>query len=206
MQQTTEVNECTASFSLPPLILHPFSSTEDSSCLIESSRASLIMQGLLPATEQSPQNLDTWLLRGRYAELRMLFYVGKDLTRWLEQCTETSRVDPRLSARSLADESFTPLLVEDVPERVRTKLESWGVLDFKSLFRRALGLHMVFSEPPPVECLSLDFLRRYNRYVDGWFELKMTQRLSTRCSGDEFTYELYASGEYTQMLEQSWKI
>ena len=109
------------------------------------------------------------------------------------------------SARSLADESFTPLLIEDVPERVRTKLESWGVLDFKSLFRRALGLHMVFSEPPPVECLSLDFLRRYHRYVDGWFELKMTQMLSTPCSGDEFTYELYASGEYTQMLEQSWK-
>ena len=205
MQQTSEVSEYATSFSLPPLILHPFSSTEDSSSLMESSRASLIMQGLLPATGESKQNLDAWLLRGRYAELRMLFYVGKDLARWLEQCTETSSVDPRLAARSLADESFTPLLIDDVPDRVRTKLESWGVLDFKALFRRALGLHMVFSEPPPAECLSPDFLRRYHRYVDAWFELKMTQMLSPRCSGEEFTYELYASGEYTQMLEQSWK-
>ncbi len=92
--------------------------------------------------------------------------------------------------------------MDHVPESVRRKLEAWGVLDFTALFRRALGLHMVFSEPPPVECLSIDFLRRYHRYVDQWFELKMMQKPVRRCNQTEFTYELYASGEYTQMLDR----
>jgi hypothetical protein len=205
MQQISEVHESTGKFSLPPLILHPFSSTEDSSLLMESSRASLVLQGLLPHTGQSPDSLDSCLLRGRYAELRMLFYVGKDLARWLEQCKEIANTDTELATRCLVDESFAPLLLDHVPERVRTKLETWGVLDFKALFRRALGLHMVFSEPPPIGCLSVEFLRRYHRYVDQCFELRMTQRPAPPCSGDEFTYDLYASGEYTQMLEQSWE-
>jgi hypothetical protein len=88
---------------------------------------------------------------------------------------------------------------------VRHKLETWGVLDFTALFRRALGVHIVFAEPPPLECLNPDFLRRYHRYVDQWFDEAIQQKLAPHCDADEFTYDLYASGEYTQMLEQNWK-
>ena len=69
-------------FRLPPLILHPFSSPEDTGVLMESSRVSLALQGFLPRDETSLSDLDIQLLRGRYAELRMLFYIGKDVSRW----------------------------------------------------------------------------------------------------------------------------
>jgi hypothetical protein len=191
-------------FTLPPLILHPFSSVEDSCVLVESSRASLILQGLLPDGGQSPESLDQSLLRGRYAELRMLFYVGKDLARWLEQCTEVVQFDPELSKLSFTTESFIPLLIDQAPLAVKRKLEAWGVVDFTALFRRAIGLHMVFSEPPPAGCLNADFLRRYHRFMDQWFELRMLQNQGPRCTEDEFVYDLYASGEYAQMLEKNW--
>jgi len=205
MTEMTSLSTTTPIFTLPPLILHPFSSLEDSSVLVESSRASLVLQGLLPDSGQSTEDLDRSLLRGRYAELRMLFYVGKDLNRWLEQCAEVAQIDSELTKQSFTPESFVPLLVEHVPASVKRKLEAWGVVDFMALFRRAIGLHLVFSEPPAAGCLNPEFLRRYHRYMDQWFELRMMQSQSPRCTEQEFTYELYASGEYAQMLEQTWK-
>ena len=74
--------------TLPPLILHPFADAGGPSKLVESSRANLKLQGLLPQGEASREDLDKALLDGRYSELRMLFYVGKDLARWIEQCLE----------------------------------------------------------------------------------------------------------------------
>src|SRR5690349_5664913 len=124
MPETTSLSTTSISgqvFTLPPLILHPFSSMEDSSVLVESSRASLVLQGLLPDSGQSNEDLDRSLLRGRYAELRMLFYVGKDLNRWLEQCTEVTQIEPELSKHSFTAESFVPLLVEQVPVSVKRK-------------------------------------------------------------------------------------
>src|SRR5262249_45813859 len=73
---------------LPPLILHPFADAKAPDKLVESSRASLIMQGLLPAGDRASADLDRALLEGRYQEIRMLFYVGRDLMRWIEQCVE----------------------------------------------------------------------------------------------------------------------
>ena len=71
--------------TLPPLILHPFADAGGPNKLVESSRASLKLQGLLPTGESSREDLDRALLDGRYSELRMLYYVGKDLVRWIEQ-------------------------------------------------------------------------------------------------------------------------
>src|SRR5947209_20456782 len=82
----------TDSFRLPPLFLHPFSGPEDTSVLMASSRASLALQGFLPRPEEPAEDLDWQLLRGRYAELRMLFYIGKDLTRWMEQSAESAQL------------------------------------------------------------------------------------------------------------------
>src|SRR5579862_9033223 len=74
--------------TLPPLILHPFADAGGPSKLVESSRANLKLQGLLPQGEATREDLDRALLEGRYSELRMLFYVGKDLARWIGQCLE----------------------------------------------------------------------------------------------------------------------
>ncbi len=194
----------TAQFRLPPLILHPFSSPEDTSVLMQSSRASLILQGYLPSDLGPDNELQHQLLRGRFAELRMLFYVGKDLARWLEQCVEVARGNPELQGMSLGAGSFATFLVDEGPVGVREKLETWGVLDYRALFRRAIGLHSVFSDVPPVACLSADFLRRYHRHADRWF-LAWTQSQSvTAVDWRNFHFELYASGEYAMMLERSW--
>src|SRR5205814_4737899 len=93
-------------FRLPPLILHPFSSPEDSSVLMESSRASLALQGFLPNEGTPSQDLDERLVRGRYAELRMLYYIGKDLIRWMEQCTESAAASGGFEGRRIGPETF----------------------------------------------------------------------------------------------------
>jgi hypothetical protein len=191
-------------FRLPPLILHPFSGPEDTSVLMESSRASLALQGFLPREEVTPQDLDQQLLRGRYAELRMLYYIGKDITRWTEQCVETAIASPLFEGRRLRMESFAVFLVQHVPPHVRAKLEGWGVLDFCSLFRRSFGLHGVFQELPGAEAFSCEFLRRYHRYLDHWYEQRLRDRVFDKPEPHEFIFDLYASGEYTLMLEQSW--
>ena len=191
-------------FRLPPLILHPFSSPEDSSVLMESSRASLTLQGFLPSQDTSSQELDERLVRGRYAELRMLYYIGKDLVRWMEQCSETAGASGNFEGRRIGPETFAVLLVQQIPAHVRSKLEAWGVLDFCSLFRRAIGLHAVFNDLPPTETFTADFLRRYHRYVDYWYQQRLKDSGWDAPQTDEFTFDLYASGEYTLMLEQSW--
>jgi hypothetical protein len=58
--------------TLPPLILHPFADAAGPDKLVESSRASLMLQGLLPTGERSAEELDRALLDGRYCEIRML--------------------------------------------------------------------------------------------------------------------------------------
>jgi hypothetical protein len=198
------INTGAKAFRLPPLILHPFSSPEDTSVLMESSRASLALQGFLPRDETPSQDLDQQLLRGRYAELRMLYYIGKDVARWTEQCTETTQASALFEDRKMRPETFGVLLVQNVPAHVRVKLEGWGVLDFCALFRRSLGLHAVFHEIPVAENFSPEFLRRYHRYLDQWYEQRLKDWVFDRPKPDEFTFDLYASGEYALLLEQSW--
>ena|GEM_PF-224415 len=191
-------------FRLPPLILHPFSGPEDTSVLMESSRASLALQGFLPNADTTPLDLDQQLVRGRYAELRMLYYIGKDILRWTEQCAETVNAARAFEGRRIRQETFAVFLVQFVPPHVRAKLEGWGVLDFCSLFRRSIGLHAVFHDLPSAEQLSSNFLRRYHRYLDHWYEQHLKDTAFDRPQEDEFIFDLYASGEYTLMLEQIW--
>lgn len=191
-------------FRLPPLILHPFSGAEDTSVLMESSRASLALQGFLPRQDVSNEDLDQQLLKGRYAELRMLFYIGKDISRWIEQCAESAIGSGLFEGRRIGPESFAALLVQHVPSHVRLKLEGWGVLDFCALFRRSIGLHAVFHEFPLAEAFAPEFLRRYHRYLDQWYEHRLRDSGYDCPAAEEFTFDLYASGEYTLKLEQSW--
>jgi hypothetical protein len=197
-------NEAVPALQLPPLILHPFSNTEENSLLSESSRAGLALQGFAPRDQTPLQDLDRQLLRGRYAEFRMLFYIGKDISRWTEQCLETAQASGWTMHRRIRPETFAVLLIEQIPEHVRAKLEGWGVLDFSALFRRSFGLHAVFQELPEYGTLSTEFLRRYHRCLDQWYEQRLKDSGSYRPDSNEFTFDLYASGEYSSMLEKSW--
>ncbi len=192
-------------WTLPPLILHPFSDANGPGQLVESSRASLILQGLLPGGGQSQEDLDQKLLTGRYCELRMLFYVGKDLIRWIEQCMELVERTPELLAEGVKPQSFANLLVFDPPPLVAEKLKKWGVVDYKGIFSRAIGINSMFNDPPSRIQLADDFLRNYYRYADYLFAGFQSLAKFTELNPKRFEFTLYASGEYTRMLEREWE-
>ena len=191
-------------FILPPLILYPFADATGPGRLVESSRASLKLQGLLPAGEASHEDLDKALLDGRYAELRMLYYVGKDLARWMDQCLEFVERNRDQLPRTISALSFADLLIQDAPPNVQAKLRKWGVGDYRAIFSRALGLHCLFADAPPRNILSDEFVRNYFRYADQVFTTKQGETPFAALNSKDFTFELYSSGEYGRMLERSW--
>ena len=192
-------------YMLPPLILHPFSDSAGPGRLVESSRASLMLQGLLPTGDLSLDELERRLLDGRYCELRMLFYVGRDLFRWIEQCLDFVASDPVLSARAYKFQSLAGYLVEHTPARVVGKLKQWGVSDYKAIFQRSIGLNCVFHEVPEREQLAADFIRHYYRFADHMYLCRQHSTVAPDLPPAEFDFELFASGEYTRMLEKEWE-
>jgi len=197
--QTTQ-----ASRKLPPLILHPFADSSGPHKLVESSRANLMLQGLLPTGDQTNEDLERTLLDGRYQEVRMLFYVGRDILRWVGQCVEHVERFPEFQTTRFRAQSFAAHLVQNPPAEVAAKLKKWGVADHKSIFSRALGLNVLFADMPAPEALSPEFLRNYHRYADQMLHtyLGQTHFADPACMGFEF--EIFASGEYSRMLEQEW--
>ncbi len=189
---------------LPPLILHPFADAGGPEKLVESSRASLVLQGLLPAGDRNTQDVERTLLEGRFCEIRMLFYVGKDLLRWIEQCLELVERTPELSGTGIKYQSFAAYLVGHTPEAVQAKLKKWGVSDYRSIFSRALGLSAVFGEVPQREMLTDEFIRHYYRYADQLFQIRQGEAVFTDVSERGFELEIFASGEYSRMLEREW--
>lgn len=189
---------------LPPLILHPFADAGGPEKLVESSRASLVLQGLLPAGERNTEDIERTLLDGRFCEIRMLFYVGKDLLRWIDQCMELVERSPELSATGIKHQSFAAYLVNHAPDVVQSKLKKWGVSDYKSIFSRALGLSAVFSAVPDREVLTDEFIRHYYRYADQLFQIRQGEVPYFDIGRLDFEFEIYASGEYSRMLEREW--
>src|SRR5260370_25580428 len=77
-----------AIWELPPLILHPFSNERGPNVLLEGSNAALMLAGLLPGEGEQPDEVRRKLLVSRYAEIPMLYFMGKELPRWIWQCIE----------------------------------------------------------------------------------------------------------------------
>ncbi|MFN7921118.1 MAG: hypothetical protein U0Q16_13540 [Bryobacteraceae bacterium] len=190
---------------LPPLILHPFSDASGPGRLVESSRASLMLQGLLPTGELTMDELENRLLDGRYCELRMLFYVGRDLLRWIEQCLEFVDMQPELREKGYKFQTFAAFLVENPPHRVVTKLKQWGVADYKAIFQRAIGLNCILAEAPEREYLAAEFIRHYYRYADHLYLCRQHSSVYVDLPVGDFDFDLYASGEYARILEKEWE-
>jgi hypothetical protein len=188
---------------LPPLILHPFSGGNGVDDLLEGSRASLALQGLLESSEEETV-LYRRMLLGRYQEVRMLVFLGKDIFRWLQQCVEfvsdRSITDPRVT-----EQSFAALVVEDPPEPVRRKLENWGVTDRRAVFSRAIGLHSLFQDPPPADTLSPIFLKNYHRFADHAYICFQHLEAFLPLDARRFEFEIYASEEYARILSDQWE-
>jgi hypothetical protein len=199
------MNSDTMTRSLPPLILHPFADAAGPERLVESSRASLMLQGLLPSGERTTDELDRALLAGRYSEIVMLFYVGKDLVRWIGQCLECVNRQPDLRDAGIRYQSFAAFLVNHTPPVVQGKLRRWGVADYRSIFTRALGLNTILAAVPELPCLSEEFIRNYYRYADQMFLARQSQVAFTGIEDMGFEFEIFASGEYSRMLEREWE-
>lgn len=197
-------NPNNATRKLPPLILHPFADAGGPDKLVESSRASLMLQGLLPTGERTTDELDKSLLEGRYCEIRMLFYVGKDLVRWIEQSLEHVERQPGFQDTGIKFQSFAAYLIHNTPAPVQAKLRKWGVADFKSIFMRALGLNAILAAVPERGILADDFVRNYYRYADSIFLCRQSQTQYTDISQMNFDFDIFASGEYSRMLEREW--
>ena len=191
---------------LPPLILHPFGGAGSAEELLEGSRAALALEGLLggQGLADSEFELERKVLIGRYQEIRMLLFLGKDIFRWIEQCCDfvsrSSTVDPRIS-----EQSFAAFVVDDPPQFVREKLERWGVSDRRAVFSRAIGIHSLFAAPPPPETLSPIFLRNYHRYADHAYICYQHLRPFFSLAPKDYDFELYASEEYAKILSDQWE-
>lgn len=192
-------------WKLPPLILHPFADSGASSKLIESSRASLMLQGLLPREQFTAAQLDAALLEGRFHEVRMLYYVGKDLFRWLEQCLEFVESEQALRATGIVIQSFASLVIDDPPLAVQQKLNKWGVIDYKAIFKRAIALNILFADAPQKQHLSDEFVRNYFRYADQIYATHLGANPYTKIHPQSFDFDLFASGEYSRLLERQWQ-
>lgn len=190
---------------LPPLILHPFSDHAGSAQFLEGSRASLMLAGLLPADDAAEEELTARVLRSRYLEIRMLYFLGKDLARWIEQCVEQVERSRNLEDDGLREQSFAAFLTRQAPAAVEAKLRAWGVHDFGSIFVRALGLHSAFAQPPEFAHLSRDFILNYHRYADYLFACYQQLKTFTEPPPGSFEFELYGSGEYSRLLEEQWR-
>ena len=199
--ETTFGSQC---WVLPPLILHPFSNRESSDKIMENSKAALMLSGLMPSDTSSEDELLRKLLEGRFYEIRMLYFVGKDLMRWMGQCAEFSSSIPELAGAHLREQSFAGLLIVNPPEPVQRKLKAWGVADSGTIFARAIGLNTVFREPPEFDWLTPDFVRNYHRYTDQFFACYEQSVPFTRIGPENFQFEMYASGEYSRILEAQW--
>lgn len=191
-------------WTLPPLILHPFNERVSPSTLLENSKAALMLSGLIPSDGSDDAELKRRLLGGRCGEARMLFYLGKDVFRWLGQCTEWAGGEEDLREFGLLDQSFARLLTTHPPSAVRDKLVHWGVADYNSIFSRAMGLHAVFTVPPSLEGFTEEFFRGYYRYADALFHAWLSAEPGPVITAANFQFELYASGEYSKLLESQW--
>ncbi|MBV8730208.1 MAG: hypothetical protein JO336_10395 [Acidobacteriia bacterium] len=192
-------------WELPPLILYPFNERIPPSTLLDSSKAALMLSGLVPNDGTDPDDLKRRLLAGRYAEVRMLFFLGKDVLRWVEQCQDVVQRTPELAEiGDLRAQSFAGLLTDNPPENVRSKLVKWGVADYASVFSRGIGLNSVFTEPPRFDLLTAPFLCSYHHYADALFRSYMALQAHRKIAQSNFRFELYASGESSRMLEEQW--
>ena len=191
-------------WEMPPLILHPFSENTPPESLLENSRAALILSGLVPGEGEDRDALRRKLLAGRYSEIRMLFYLGKDVFRWIGQCMEVVESDEQLRTSELRRQSFAGL-ARHPPQNVREKLLRWGVADYEAVFARAIGLNSIFTEPPPIDGLAEDFIRSYHRHADLMYQAFMEAETHQVAPAKNFHFELYASGEYAKLLEAEWK-
>jgi hypothetical protein len=191
---------------LPPLILHPFSGGRSIDELLAGSKAAMAKQSRAdspPAGFGEQDELDHRILVGRYQEICMLTFLGKDIVRWLAQCVDF--IERSGAAKRFSEQSFAGFVVEHPPLAVCQKLERWGVTDRRAVFSRAIGVHTLFNSPPPFETLSPVLLKHYHRFADHAYICFQHLRPFHELDSRQFDFEIFASEEYSRILSEQWE-
>ena len=189
--------------TLPPLVLHPFGGDSGTAQLLEGSRAAIALQ---QASLSNPQYADIQrqVILGRYQEIRMLLFLGKDIFRWSDQCMDQMERSGNIGLRINA-QCFSALIVDTPPEPVRKKLEDWGVSDRRAVFSRAIGIRCLFEDPPDIDMLSPMFLEHYHRFADYSYICFQQMKPWQPTDGASFDFPIYASEEYSRLLSEQWQ-
>jgi hypothetical protein len=183
-------------WDLPPLILHPFGRGLEPSSSSDSIKLALHLGGMgEPGLEKEP------LLRARYTEFRMLSLIGKDVMRWIAQCMDFVGRDQTLADTGIRPQSFADLLVNRTPTGVAARFESWGVMDYRRVLARAIGVNAVFPTPPDFGVISMEFLEDYYSYADSLFACHQGLAPFTPLGSASFSFALYTSDEYLSTLK-----
>src|SRR5947209_4058317 len=201
----TTLGEAQMVWDLPPLILHPFNERVRPAAFLENSKAALVLAGLIPNDGTDPEVLKRRVVSGRYSEIRMLYFLGKDILRWVEQCGECVSRVAELVNMEIRAQSFAGLLIACPPPAVKERLARWGVGDWVSLFSRGIGLNAMFLETPAPDTLTEEFLRNYHRYADALYRCFMESHSYCAIAARHFRFDLYASAEYSRRLAHEWE-
>jgi hypothetical protein len=193
-------------WELPPLILHPSSEPQALATLALGARAGLVLQGATDSDGLEDEDWKRHLLDCRYCEIRMLYFLGKDLSRWVDQCADLARRDVALSKAGVQRGSFVDLLVNDTPHTIVDKMRGWGVGDCGLVFRHALGLGVLFEVVPRRELLTEEFLCHHRRYATALFDASHGRDRFTVIRRPDIHVKLYASAEYAKLLEAQWAL
>ena len=62
----------------------------------------------------------------------------------------------------------------------------------------------VFCEVPSRHELADEFVRQYYRYADQLYACYLSLTPHAQIDATEFEFDLYASGEYSRLLEKEW--
>ena len=173
--------------------------------LVPKLARQLDANGLLPSSDRIKSEVSSRenCSKDRVSEIRMLFFVGKDLLRWIAHCMDFVERHPQLRKCAIKEQLSPAHLIQNAPAEVAAKLRKVGVVDYRSIFGRALGLNALFADIPPRELLTDDFIRNYYRFADQMFQSKQGSVTYSEIKDCGFEYEIYASGESTASTEST---
>jgi hypothetical protein len=69
---------------------------------------------------------------------------------------------------------------------------------------RAIAMNTLLATAPERHSLSEEFVRNYYRYADQMFTARQSQGAFASVQDLGFEFEIFASGEYSKMLEREW--
>jgi hypothetical protein len=186
--------------TLPPLVLHPFALPGDSAALLDATKA--VLRQHMPGSGGADETgISDRVLAGRYREMRWLFFIGRDVVRWIEQCLDYARRHEDLNRGDINFQAFATLITDNAPPAVRKKLQDWGVFDYRRIFSRALGLNAVFADFPPIGMVAELFIREYYRYLDSLFACRQKLEPHWQLDPEQVGFEVFTSDEYLKILE-----